>query len=590
MAGLMVQACERCWRRKQKCSREFPCSQCSAASATCTQRRLGYTAESPGSCSLSYIEALKHRIQGLQAQVQGEDVQYATPSSQLHTRTAGHDGAPQPHSASATLEILDDSQNDLHDTMQEASYLSLAAMAERTDRQPLPIKGLSILTLLYAAIGVSGANPSTSSETNTLRSGPLADFRKVHGVQSTVHDTTFLTETIETAQYSFPFLTSLDLKEILGVVIQEHEGDTLASGANESPGTTFMAYIALAIGLLQSRAYVYKEIFATEYALKAVDLIPQVFDHENDSTIVKCLTALTIYSFYTAFGGSTWHLLGLTMTRCIAAGMHTSRVSDPNADDEEKQKCYRVFWTLYLVDTYLSTSLDRPVCLSDDDITVSVPTRTDSNIQGKLRCAVEHAQLLRTIRQQPETDAWIHYINLRHWYETICPPSTPLQENLRTLQQSQLIMRGLIELIKMPSARANENWGTMLCGAEPDIIDYLNLFERHLLDQRGAPSTFDALDVFAAGILILQLPLHVDNSVLTRQKSVAQAINILTMLSVRYPSVQCLRDILSEYLAISTTSQLFSPASSDRLRALIGYSEVNISMPLQNLMMTEPRS
>jgi len=245
--------------------------------------------------------------------------------------------------ASATLEVLDDSQNDLHDIMQEASYLSLAAMAERTDRQPLPIKGLSNLTLLYAAIGVSGANPATSSETNTLRSGPLANFRKVHGVQSTFHDTAFLTETVETAQYYLPFLTNIDLKEIIDVVPQEQEGNALASVATESPGTAFMAYIALAIGLLQSPAYVYKETFATEYALKAVDLVPQVFDHENDFTIVKCLTALTIYSFYTAFEGSTWHLLGLTMTRCIASGMHTSRVSDPNAEEEEKQKCYKVF-------------------------------------------------------------------------------------------------------------------------------------------------------------------------------------------------------------------------------------------------------
>lgn len=51
------------------------------------------------------------------------------------------------------------------------------------------------------------------------------------------------------------------------------------------------------------------------------------------------------------------------------------------------------------MDNYLSTSLDRPVCLSDDGITVSVPTTTGTNMQGKLRCAVEHAQLLRTIRQ-----------------------------------------------------------------------------------------------------------------------------------------------------------------------------------------------
>jgi hypothetical protein len=76
----------------------------------------------------------------------------------------------------------------------------------------------------------------------------------------------------------------------------------VAELANASPVTAFMKYIVLAIGLSQSTGYVFKEPLATEYAASAMELIPRVFDNADEFTIVKCLTALTIYSMYTTFG------------------------------------------------------------------------------------------------------------------------------------------------------------------------------------------------------------------------------------------------------------------------------------------------
>jgi hypothetical protein len=568
------------------------------------QRRLGATVESPTSGSLSYIEALRERIQTLQAQAQGGDIQETSPSTQAYTVATRQDGAHQTQDVLAESGTAHGQQDDLHDTMQEASYLALASMAERTDRQPFSTQGLSFLTLLYAAIGISGANPATSLESNTAHSGPLAEFRKsmftLHADQPRSFDTASYLQYVEIIQHSYPFMTKAELDE-MGDIIKEVQGSTaLNCFGDYPPEIVFMTYISLAIALLQSPGYSYKEALATEYAVKAIDLIPQVFDYANDLTIVKCLAALTVYSLYTTFGGSAWHLLGLTMTRCVASGMHTSRVSEPASGDEDKEKSCRILWTLYSLDTYISTTLDRPFCLNDEDIMISQPSSTGPYYDAELLRMVEHAQLIRTMRHQSNTDAWIHYINLRHWYETVHPPAPPSQVTLPTLRHNQLLIRGFIELIKQPSSKASENWAMILCGAEPDIVDYLNIFENYLLSQCAAPSTFDPFEVFAASVLIMQLPMDIEPGVtvgeyvatglVARQRSVAQAINILTMLSVRYPSVQSFRDVLLEYRNVcSTGSPQLRAVALERLQSLVARSEVKIPLYLQHLITSEPR-
>jgi hypothetical protein len=549
--------------------------------------------ESPSTGGLSYIESLKGRIQALRGRVQEVNEEATTSVNFPNTVQLGQNGFQRSGSATSTSEIGVESQNNLHDTMQEASYLSLAAMA--ADRQPFPTEGLSFLTLLHAAIDVSGANPATSSESNAIRSGPLAEFRKsmfpTDGSHPMTVDDAFLAHCIETTPYSIPCMAGMELKAIFDTETERRDSDVVAELANASPVTAFMKYIVLAIGLSQSTGYVFKEPLATEYAASAMELIPRVFDNADEFTIVKCLTALTIYSMYTTFGGSTWHLLGFTMTRCVASGMHTSRVTDAGPDDKNKQGC-PIFWSLYTLDTQISTSLDRPFCLSDGDIMVDLPHWTELNGRGKLPHLIEHAQLLRAIRHQPESDVWIHYINLRHWYETIHSQAPPSRHNLQTLQQSQLLIRGFIELIKQPSSRSSEHWAMILHGAAPDIVDYFTLFEKHLLKQGGAPSAFDALDVFGASVIIMQLPMrnalgmgeHTQDIIAARQRSIAQAINILTMLSVRYTPARSLRNVLSEYRTVSVGEQL--AGSSDRLRDLIGQTEISISHHMQDVILS----
>lgn len=494
--------------------------------------------------------------------------------------------------------VIEDPQDDLQNTMQEASYLSLSAMAERTDRQPIPTEGLSFLTLLYAAVGISGANPVNSLEENAALSPTLADFRKnvfaKHGRHMRVVNNAAFSKFADFMKHSYPFIGGTELNELYESVMQAHENNNLEEDIEESVDKCVLTYIGVATGILLSPGYAYKEALATDLAAHAVDLLSRVFDHANDLSIIRCLIAVTIHSLFTTYGGSTWHLLGLTMTRCVASGMHTSRVSDPNSDDEEKRKKCRAFWTLYVLDTHVSTTLDRPFCLNDQDIMVSLPHSETFDCYGELRYTVEHARMLRSMRQQSDTDASIHHINLRHWYETIHPPAPPSQAILPTLGQSQLLVRGLIELIKRPHSKSSVEWGMILHDAESDLTDYLSLLEDYLLKQAGAPCALDAFQVFAAAVMIMQL---LNGSVFdmalnefaasvfaARQRSVSQAINILTMLSVRYPAIRGPRDVLVEYRIISTASN-HQLASRTRLHELIARSEVMISTHMQRLIL-----
>jgi hypothetical protein len=483
--------------------------------------------------------------------------------------------------------------------MQEASYLSLAAMAERTDRQPFPTEGLSYLTLLYAAIGISGVNPSNSLRQNAALSGPLADFRKtaVHSSQVSMASAGLFSQYIDFIQDSYPFMTTAELEDCFNVALRASESNGTQGLLAEAPETMVLSYIGLATGTLSSPDYTFKEFAATEFITQAIELLPRVFDNANDISIVRCLTALTIYSMFTTLGGSTWHLLGLTMSRCVASGMHTSRISDPSSDDEEKRKRFMTFWTLYVLDTDISAALSRPFCISDDDIVISPPHASASENFGKLRFLAEHAQLLRSIRQQIDTDAWIHYINLRQWYETVHSMTQSSQAITPSLLHSRLLIRGIVELIKQPASMSSSNWEMILLGAEPDVEGFLKLLEESLLQQHTAPSALDAFHTFACGILVMQLPTKIDGNMIvaeqtasrlvTRQRTISQAISILTVLSVRHPPVRSLRDVLAEYYAVCLREQQL--ASSEHLRELIEKSEISISTQLQNLVLGDRR-
>jgi hypothetical protein len=261
--------------------------------------------------------------------------------------------------ASPTETLGDQSHHEMQD---DVAYLSLSAMAERTDSQVLSTEGLSYLTMLYAAIGVSGSDPTLPLHANEALSGPLAELQqnKLPDVEpGSTEMCAAYRNYIDMIGCTFPYMTAVELTEL-------HNSAILGCPDNDSaqpPAEQLaVAYLGTATGLLLGAHYRYKEILATNLALRAVRLMPKILDYAGKLSSIRCLTALVIFSIYSTFGGSTWHLLGLTMTRCISAGLHTTRFSDHRSENNEQRAGSRLLWTLYILDAQVLSTKNKSAC------------------------------------------------------------------------------------------------------------------------------------------------------------------------------------------------------------------------------------
>lgn len=239
----------------------------------------------------------------------------------------------------------------------EMGSLSLAAMAESTGEQPLLPRArpfLSFETLLRSSTGVAASNLSRSDTPNPALHGAFGDFHRAllrQGLQLNSIDTQKpFDRYLDMSIQCFPFIERTQLMEEYAIVSRAdlgNSGELLAS----SPGQIVRTYVAVATGILLTPDFRHMETFATSLALTAQQHIPRVDGSSRELETVQCLIAIAVFSLFTSFGGSTWHLLGLALSRCVSAGMHHIRVSDAQSDDEEKRGSSRAFWCLYVLDT-----------------------------------------------------------------------------------------------------------------------------------------------------------------------------------------------------------------------------------------------
>jgi hypothetical protein len=153
----------------------------------------------------------------------------------------------------------------------------------------------------------------------------------------------FFQRYIDVMTISLPFIKRLEINELLNEAITFQEAGNIEDMTIQTPDKLVITYIAVANGMLLSPTYAFTELFSTEFVMKAVQLMSRVLEHSEELLIVRCLTALTIVSLITPLGGSTWHLLGLAMTRSVSYGIHTARAGDLDSEDEEKVQMDRVF-------------------------------------------------------------------------------------------------------------------------------------------------------------------------------------------------------------------------------------------------------
>lgn len=338
-------------RSHAQCSRDIPsCVQCRDALASCVPRGVGPTLDNGEVASETGIEAMKGRIRSMQRRLQIGD-QCNSPTK-MYRPSPGVNVLHEANTPATQSSLPETLINQSHHEMQDdAAYLSLSAMAERTDNQVMSVGGLSYLTMLYAAFGVSGSDVSSSVHTNEALSGSLAELRQNRMRDADLGSTDLCAAYqghIDVVIQTFPYMTAAELMDCHDSVIKRPQGHVNAQPLAEHLA---IAYLGTATGLLLGSHFKHKEMLATDLALRAVRLLPKILDNSPKLSAIRCLTALVIFSIYGTFGGSTWHWLGLTISRSISAGLHTRRFSNHRSQDSEQQAGSRLLWTLYILDT-----------------------------------------------------------------------------------------------------------------------------------------------------------------------------------------------------------------------------------------------
>ncbi len=243
----------------------------------------------------------------------------------------------------------------------EIGLLSLSAMAESTGErrsQPQATPLLSFQTLFRSVTSVSGEQPVAIRYAQSLRSAGLLGTSiglccaKVF-ISPALRRVRCLTEFLSLSLPCLPYVDKTQLTDEYAHVVRCHETGDVDNLLENFPGRAVRVYSAVSIGILLSQDHRHMESFATVLSLSARQHMSRVFTSANNLEMVQCLVGIAVYSLFSAFGGPTWHLLGLAMTRCLSAGMHHIRVSDPQSDDGDKKGCSRVFWCLYILDAYV---------------------------------------------------------------------------------------------------------------------------------------------------------------------------------------------------------------------------------------------
>lgn len=592
------QACERCWKRKQKCDRLLPtCTGCSESGANCVSRQVDLTTL-PEEAVLShaavsrYVESLKRKIGDLEQQSQQKRLRRksninASPASRDHV-------SPNTTHASRYSYAGDLVHGSVDATMGEISFLSRSAMAEPRDELGEFPRHLALEEVIMAAIAADGPDPSMSSMRSVssllgFMSSDNSDIllRREPTINS-------MTRFLEQVCILYPHLNPVELKQDYEDTLSDHNSRATNHVMISAPFRDFKVFLAIAIGTLLSPESSRAESFIISLHKNAMKLFPAIVKACNQLQTLYCMILLILYSTYSSSSGSTWHLVGLAMKKCLALRLNKELENQNGLLESEIDERRRIFWSLYLIDRSLGIVMDRPFSIQDDDISLL----TLGNEDYPCEHLIMHARLISNIRTEGREEPLFDYGNLRHWRDSSLPTeSRQLSAQFQPIYDhfDLLYCRTLIQMIGPLSQRLPQHdKRKQLIGSQSSIQTETISSCEHLIDhiyEKSEHGTFvgsflDAYDIFSAGVALLCIALGQDQSMKQALVQVTKVVNkcsaLLTMIGERFSAVKTFRKVLWALSNKAPGSGLLSsqmdpqdilynlpPVIPDRIRQLI---------------------
>lgn len=342
------QACERCHRRKKKCDKTLPCcSACLSADAKCE-----YANATVGYYKVSYVKGLEDEVERLRRLQR----------------------LPSPESSHASHEIA-------VDTVRSGSYSESYRdeLSEDFGALSLGVEG----HYLGPGSGVEFAE-LTHSIVNQMDLKKRHDWSKIYRSRRNSHGELIPEPSLSDAPLPNPeraaqivefywchshtlypvvdreqFILDMELTEVLG------NNAPLAA----DPRWLFQYYMVLAIG---STAMASITISSEDEAIACWKKAMQYLNYNlgaGNRTALEALLLLVSYSFFNRLGPDTWYLVGIAARMALGMGLHTQKALE-GSEIKDQEHYKRIFWSLYMMDRVVSTTLGRPLALRNKDIDV----------------------------------------------------------------------------------------------------------------------------------------------------------------------------------------------------------------------------
>lgn len=258
--------------------------------------------------------------------------------------------------------------------------LSLSAMAEPRNRAGEFLTELSMPRIITGVTETYGGDPERTSRVDSLWDG-IAQYIRRPG--SETDHRIYVQETeayqalrtyLEVVDFRYPRLPMKKAEDGISAISSPDES-LYSKMLLESPSHIFIAYMVIAIVPLVSGNYPVAQgsYISIHLLAKSLSVLDKVFRHEDGVDIVQCLQLLVVFSVHSSAAGSSWHLIGFAMNKCVALGYHRDIPPRSGQTDDEIQQRRWAFWSCYLLDRLICTALERPLSIEDRYITVPLP-------------------------------------------------------------------------------------------------------------------------------------------------------------------------------------------------------------------------
>lgn len=497
--------------------------------------------------------------------------------------------------------------------MGEIGFLSRNAMAEpRCEIRGFP-QAFTMDNMVRASLAISGENPSESSI-------PSSHSRKLVALMGDVGQLTkelaapYLDYFIHKIGLMFLYIDPLELRRFFDDHFCEKRSRFNNNSNTGSRVTTpfqdFYVYMAVSIGMLLSSEPCI-ELFARTLHSAAMEKFSVMLKDRDSLKTLHSIFLLIIYSIYSPSGGSTWHLLGLARNQSVSLRLHREPHPGCGISSEELTSRRNFFWSLYTLDRLVYTSIsmihqrlklppstiscamDRPFSIQDNDISLQVrqavlvlvgleqylnlkqfPARDSPSISAvdfDFAChMITHARLMSSIRASSPGNPVFHYGNLSYWRDLAKSGTNQVHDgDISSGYVGQLTCRALIHIAQL--SRCAVSAGSLIGKTQTIEQDAIGSCHAYIDNEfcrfeKGdfAKSFVDGFDIFAAGVVVICLPL---GSRLPGRPGDVSTINkctaLLTSIGERFPAFKILYRVLWALFAVASDG-----TSSDGVRPI----------------------